>query len=150
MLEHVGSSPPPPRSMPHLHIQQPDEDADTDTYRPILIDWDNATDQQHAMFKTEAERILSDATGRGTMQNPIKLINVVYDKIGRVAEVIYPQKVYKHRYRPKPGWNKYVRLANEHYSLIESMWCLAGRRPHGPIAILLQHPKLKRKHTLEE
>ena len=116
----------------HLKIDKQDDNEDvSSSTRPIYINFDKIEDDDLNFFQKDCSKLIEEFSKNPPQPfNPIAAIKMLFDEIGKLAEVILPQKTFKFPGRPKPGWTKYVKQANIWCNQAEKLWTESGRS-HG-------------------
>ena len=117
---------------PHLDSVPQVPDQETAEERPIYLDFDKVTKEQLRSLRQETADIIQPYLDEPCKpsDNPIDIINRVFNTIGSRATFILDQKAFAHRFKKVPGWTKYgMTEIQRQINLVEDDWREKGCVP---------------------
>ena len=92
----------------HVEVNDTEYDEEEILDRPIRINFDKITNEQEMDYFEASDKMMDEFINSKHYNdpvNPLKDVLDLFNKLGGLGEIIFPQVRYRHDVKAKPGWN---------------------------------------------
>jgi hypothetical protein len=140
-------------AIPELEITDDCEDRPDPPEAPTYINFSkiNPRSNETLVFEVDALMAMEELMSENSInRNPLKTAKSIMEKVGRIATAIFPQQQKTHAKPRVIGWTKYVKNAQQVFSLKREYWEKAGRPETGEYAEALAEAATYKADCIEE